>query len=70
MRQLRHSYHVISIKRVAFDVADSAFYNVHMIVNCRTLVGPPLLHRFAQLIAFHGENSLKGMTSDTQSLNT
>ena len=31
VRQLRHSYHVISIKRVAFDVADSAFYNVHMI---------------------------------------
>ena len=41
MRHLRHSYHVLSIKRVAFDVADSAFYNVHMI-NCRTLVGPPL----------------------------
>ena len=32
MRQLRHSYHVISIKRVAFNVVvDSAFYNVHMI---------------------------------------
>ena len=31
VRQLKHSYHVISIKRVAFDVADSAFYNVHMI---------------------------------------
>ena len=31
MRQLRHSYHVSSIKHVAFDVADSAFYNVHMI---------------------------------------
>ena len=31
VRQLRHSYHVISIKRVAFNVADSAFYNVHMI---------------------------------------
>ena len=45
MRQLRHSCHVISIKRVAFDVADSAFYNIHMkeCLNCRTLVGPPLL---------------------------
>ena len=31
VRRLRHSYHVISIKRVAFNVADSAFYNIHMI---------------------------------------
>ena len=29
--KLRHSYHVISIKRVAFNVADLAYYNVHMI---------------------------------------
>ena len=31
MRQLRHSYHVMSMKRVAFNVADSAFHNIHMI---------------------------------------
>ena len=43
VRQSRHSYHVIIIKRVGFNVADSAFFTTFKCLNCRTLVGPALI---------------------------